>query len=124
MVAHLFQLHQNVQKLRSVTVAIHTLDVSAQYLLVELALQLAHPYENIHFLLGRDLGLHIRLESPEDEGSQKSVNFLDDFTFLLLLLHSLLVSDFLVFLVLWRQLHIKEIVELVGGVEESRHQEV
>lgn len=52
------------------------------------------------------------------------MNFLDDFTFLLLLLHSLLVSDFLVFLVLWRQLHIKEIVELVGGVEESRHQEV
>ena len=83
-------------------------------MLVELALQLAHPYENVHFFLGRDLGLNIGLESPEDERSQKSVNFLDDFAFLLLLLDSLFISDLLVFLVLWRQLHVEEVIELVS----------
>lgn len=63
MVAHLLQLHQHIEKSdllrRSRLIGVNNIDVTREYVLVELLLDLAHPNKEVDFLFRQQRCLYI-----------------------------------------------------------------
>lgn len=113
MVADLLETHEDIHHPPCRLLGLEAFVLVPDHLVVEVLLATTHGTPNDLFRFGRQLGLHVLLESPQEERPQHSVQLLQD-----------LLADWEILLQGLLERDVEPLIEVLKRVKYLGHQEV